>query len=191
MLFKNTPSLTSYFADLIETIASFSYILKPTKRIDEDSFELVLTKYPDPVTQSTLFRKNSSLIMKGFIKKWVKHCIEQAHNLSNTQNVDTLIFPVIQMNPLYIRQDELATLAILDAISMQGNKNHSEDKLWRVFFTSGYFNFTRSYKEKILHATAKFQLLAASPEVFEVIKEFVDIFRIQIQIYLNKIISYL
>ncbi|RIA94046.1 hypothetical protein C1645_690178 [Glomus cerebriforme] len=160
MLFENTPSLTNYFADLVETVASFSYKLKPT----EDSFNLVLTKQPDPATQSTLFRKNSSLIMKDFIKRWIKHCIEQSHNLS-LQKYDTIIFPVIQMNPLYIRQDELATLTVLDAISMQGNRsNINENNFWRVFFTSGYFNFTQSYKEKILNAQAKFRLLAASPE---------------------------
>jgi CDP-diacylglycerol--glycerol-3-phosphate 3-phosphatidyltransferase len=165
MLFENTPSLTNYFADLVETVASFSYRLSPTKLVDEDSFKLVLTKQPDPVTQSALFRKSSSLIMNNFIKKWIIHCNEQAHNLSS-QKYDTIIFPVIQMNPLYIRQDEHATFVVLDAISMQGNKsNVSDNKLWRVSFTSGYFNFTQSYKEKILNARAKFQLLAASPEV--------------------------
>jgi len=163
ILFENTPSLTNYFADLVETIASFSYTLKP---IDEDSFKLALTKQPDPVTQSNLFRKSSSLIMKSFIDKWMRHCNERINNLSNAiplQKFDTVIFPVIQMGPLCIRQDEFATFTVLDAISRQGN---NEDMFWRVFFTSGYFNFTQKYKEKILNAMTKFQLLAASPEVF-------------------------
>ncbi|CAG8534918.1 9627_t:CDS:2 [Funneliformis mosseae] len=165
MLFERTLSLTSYFADLVETIASFSYTLKPTKLIDEDSYKLVLTNQPDPVTQSTLFRKSSSLIMKNFIKKWMRRCIEQINNTNSLQKFDTVIFPVIQMCPLSIRQDELATLTVLDAISRQGIKNNvSEDMFWKVFFTSGYFNFTQKYKEKILNAMAKFQLLSASPE---------------------------
>ncbi|CAB4480179.1 phospholipase D/nuclease [Rhizophagus irregularis] len=164
MLFENTPSLANYFADLVETVASFSYRLSPTKLVDEDSFKLVLKNYPDPVTQSTLFRENSSLIMNNFIKRWIIHSIEQDHNLS-LQKYDTIVFPIIQMNPLYIRQDELATFIVLDAISMHGNKiNVNENKFCRVFFTSGYFNFTQSYKERVLNARAKFQLLAASPE---------------------------
>src|SRR5687768_15095712 len=123
MLFERTLSLTNYFADLVETIASFSYTLKPTKLIDEDSYKLVLTNQPDPVTQSTLFRKSSSLIMKNFIKKWMRRCIEQINNTNSLQKFDTVIFPVIQMCPLSIRQDELATLTVLDAISRQGIKN--------------------------------------------------------------------
>ncbi|RIB15407.1 hypothetical protein C2G38_2018086 [Gigaspora rosea] len=158
MLFTNVPNLTNYFDDLIKTIATFSYILKP----DENSFKLVLPNILDPSSQSKWFKKHASLIMKCFIEKWMKKGDIRAHQL---EQFDTIAFPVIQMAPLDIRQDETATLYILDTIAKCSSIcYHNKNMYWQVFFTSGYFNFTQKYKERILNSTAKFRLLAASPE---------------------------
>ncbi|CAG8824506.1 18069_t:CDS:2, partial [Racocetra persica] len=157
MLFTNVTNLNNYFEDLIKTIATFSFTLKP----DKNSFKLVLSDIPDPSSQSRLFKKQASLVMKCFIEKWMK---KQDIQLNQLEQFDTIIFPVIQMAPFSIRQDENATLYILDTITKYNNYYHNEDEYWQVFFTSGYFNFTQKYKERILNSSAKFRLLAASPE---------------------------
>ncbi|CAG8530674.1 11386_t:CDS:2, partial [Diversispora eburnea] len=190
LLFKNASNITNYFADLLQTVSTFSYKLTTnstnsttTQDDKKKSYELILSQSPDPITQSDLFRKHATSLMKEFIKKWMIECeliarhqidqidqmnqINQMDDQKQQNNFDTIIFPVIQMGPLSIRQDETATLYILDAITKYGEKHNNdndETKYCNVFFTSGYFNFTKKFKEKILNTAAKFRILAASPE---------------------------
>ncbi|RHZ75621.1 hypothetical protein Glove_212g113 [Diversispora epigaea] len=183
LLFKNASNITNYFADLLQTVSAFSYKLtkNPTNSITEDDkkepYELILSQSPDPITQSNLFKEHATLLMKQFIKKWMIECeliarnqmdqTDQIKDQKQQNDFDTIIFPVIQMGPLSIRQDEAATLYILDAITKyeeKHNNDNDEIKYCNVSFTSGYFNFTERFKEKILNTAAKFRILAASPE---------------------------
>ncbi|CAG8453792.1 13740_t:CDS:2, partial [Acaulospora colombiana] len=134
-------------------------------------YELVLPQFPDPVTESHLFRKCAASAMKEFIGKWTNNhefqVIQRQKNSEERKNeqnnsLDTIIFPVVQMGPFAIRQDESATLYVLDAITKYGNQRDNDGE--QVFFASGYFNFTQKFKDKILNAATKLSVLAASPE---------------------------
>ncbi|CAG8740510.1 4205_t:CDS:2, partial [Acaulospora morrowiae] len=177
MLFKNAPGITNYFADLLRTVSTFSYTLKPAEEFakHDKPYELVLSQFPDPITESHLFRKFASSTVKEFVSKWTNDCelqarhqiIQQQKNSgvqTNEQNVnlDTVILPIIQMGPFSIRQDESTTLSILETIAKEND--NEEGQYGRVFFASGYFNFTQKFKDKILNTKAKFNVLAASPE---------------------------
>ncbi|KAG9285897.1 hypothetical protein G9A89_013322 [Geosiphon pyriformis] len=160
MLINNTPSLSKYFADLIETIGFLSYNLPlvPTNaKRPSDKFQI-----PDPVIHSRLFKEHGYFIMKKFLRKW--HTITKTTKKSINDEYDTVIFPVIQMPPLSIRQDEKALISILDTISRYGQQKSKEDELFTIILSSGYLNFSQKYKDKFLEIKAKLHLLCASPE---------------------------
>lgn len=190
MAFDNAPALSNYYADLIRTVSSFSYQLLPNVRESQHAlpYTLVTTsETPDPVLSSTLFKKEASKRMDDFIKKWMLSTNPKddgspswhpQHKLSSTnpqldklsfegksKQYDTLVVPVVQMGPLGVRQDEAATVRILDIANNHGRKVDVEERFWTIFLTSGYFNFTKMYKSRVLRTAARFRLLTASPEV--------------------------
>ena len=70
--------------------------------------------------------------------------------------IDTWIFPLIQMGPFGIYDDEHVTKTLLC-------KAEESD---RIFLASGYFNLTEEYIKEILHESrAQFHILTASPLV--------------------------
>lgn len=183
-LFKDVPNITNYFVDLLQTISSFSYKLTTDFTTQGDRkklYKLILTQSPDPITQSNLFKVHATLLIRKFITKWMTKCesiamrqMDQTDQTNKSNqieqpNFDTIIFPVIQMGPLSIRQDEIATSYILDTVTEHGKIYNDETQYCEVFFTSGYFNFTEKFKEKILNTAARFTVLAASPEVISFI----------------------
>ncbi|CAG8575754.1 5097_t:CDS:2 [Ambispora gerdemannii] len=160
MIVKSVPAITDYFAELLQTIGKFSYTL--SLNTIQNKFNINCFDVPDPITNSKVFKKRSSYMMKEFINKWID--FTRKHQNEIDTEFDTIIFPVTQMAPLNIRQDERATLCVLDSIEKNGRQKMNENDLWTVIFSSGYFNFSKRYKEKILDTNAKFRLLAAAPE---------------------------
>ncbi|RUS19944.1 hypothetical protein BC937DRAFT_86683 [Endogone sp. FLAS-F59071] len=184
--FDNAPALSDYYVDLIRTVSSFSYQLLPNVRESQHAlpYTLAITnETPDPVHSSTLFKAEASKRMDDFIKKWMlstnpnDNGHPQHNRLSSTnpqlnelsfdsksKQYDTLVVPVVQMGPLGVRQDEAATVRILDIADNHGKKADAEERFWTIFLTSGYFNFTNMYKSRVLKTAARFRLLTASPE---------------------------
>ena len=75
---------------------------------------------------------------------------------SNSQAIDTWIYPLVQMGPFGVLNDEQATLRLLRRAARQDE----------ILLTSGYFNLTDHYMQVILQESlAKYRLLMASPEV--------------------------
>ncbi|XP_070581080.1 CDP-diacylglycerol--glycerol-3-phosphate 3-phosphatidyltransferase, mitochondrial-like [Ptychodera flava] len=73
---------------------------------------------------------------------------------SDDRESDTLILPLIQMGPLGIRNDELATRTLLET---------AEDGT-EIHLASGYFNLTESYLDIVLNKSkAHFNMLTANP----------------------------
>ena len=70
-------------------------------------------------------------------------------------DMDTLIYPTVQMGQLGVRQDSEVTSKVL-ASGEAGGTFH---------FGSGYFNLTEEYCHQMMHSTkADFQVLMAHPE---------------------------
>lgn len=68
---------------------------------------------------------------------------------------DTVIFPLLQMGPLGIMQDEMVTSKIFES-SPHGSKS---------FLATGYFNLTENYLNRIINSKGKYEVLCAHPEV--------------------------
>ncbi|KAG0226542.1 CDP-diacylglycerol--glycerol-3-phosphate 3-phosphatidyltransferase [Actinomortierella wolfii] len=147
--------VTSYFTGLVSTVTSFSYQLKPS---DSKQYALELEPHqPDPVKECKKFKRHAQQLVRSFIKKWSAH---RTPLLDSTH--DTALFPLIQMGPLGIRQDERVTLSMLDRAL---HKGRTDQGLARMFITSGYFNFEEQYSQTIVTAsTSNVTLIAASPE---------------------------
>lgn len=166
--FGDTKDLSNYYCDLLETVGSFSYKLRPPVKTDGPAapYSLLLENTADPVNKTLEFKTQAFKRMQNFLKKYSN---KEAKATPSDSEHDTVVYPVIQMAPLGIRQDENTTLRILDIIHEHGKSVEDKD-YWNVHLTSGYFNFTNRYKEYILRTAAKFEFLTASPKVCKRVK---------------------
>jgi CDP-diacylglycerol--glycerol-3-phosphate 3-phosphatidyltransferase len=153
-MFKN-KDISEYYSDLVRAVSDVSYELHNMG----DTFQLrVGSGVPDPVEQSKAFKKHATKSIRAFMRKWAS--VQQT---PRDATYDTTLYPLLQMGPLGIRQDERVTLSVLDHVL------HTEEKdgMAKVFITSGYFNFENRYSQSIIHTkAADVGLIAASPEVF-------------------------
>jgi CDP-diacylglycerol--glycerol-3-phosphate 3-phosphatidyltransferase len=112
---------------------------------------------PDPVKDSKKFKQHAAKTICSFLKKW-----SNVQQLPKDSSYDTTLYPLVQMGPFGLRQDERVTLAMLEHI-LHAKEQEGAAKL---FITSGYFNFEKRYSETIINSTAAdVCLIAASPEV--------------------------
>ena len=75
---------------------------------------------------------------------------------ASSSDIDTWLFPLIQMGPFGICDDEHVTKTLLR------EANESD----RIYLASGYFNLTEEYMEEILNESrAQFKILTAAPQV--------------------------
>ncbi|KAG0370244.1 CDP-diacylglycerol--glycerol-3-phosphate 3-phosphatidyltransferase [Gamsiella multidivaricata] len=145
--------ITEYYCDLVSTVSSFSY----TMQEKDNHFTLgIANGVPDPVQESRQFKRHATNTMRTFLKKWTK--VQQS---PDDPSYDTTLYPLVQMGPFGLRQDERVTLLMLERI-LHANKQEEPTKL---FITSGYFNFEKKYSQTIVQSkAADVCLIAASPE---------------------------
>ncbi|KAF9427055.1 CDP-diacylglycerol--glycerol-3-phosphate 3-phosphatidyltransferase [Podila epigama] len=150
--FRN-KDITEYYMDLVSVISSLSYSLQQgdaTYKLSMDS------GVPDPVNESKEFKVHAKKTVKAFLSKWSK---VQQTPVSKT--FDTTLYPLVQMGPFDVRQDERVTLSVLDHVLHDNDQKENA----KMFITSGYFNFEKRYTETIVNSrSANVCLIAASPE---------------------------
>lgn len=152
IVFRN-KDITEYYCDLVSTVSSVSYSLQ-----DKDgSFVLDMANgVPDPVMHSRQFKQHATKAVRSFLKKW-----SGVQQLPKDATYDTTLYPLVQMGPFGLRQDERVTLAMLEHILHA----KEQDGAAKLFITSGYFNIEKRYSETIINSTAAdVCLIAASPE---------------------------
>ncbi|KAF9581868.1 CDP-diacylglycerol--glycerol-3-phosphate 3-phosphatidyltransferase [Lunasporangiospora selenospora] len=139
----NNKDITDYYRDLVSTVSGFSYTLQDKG----DAFDLsVGSGVPDPVHQSNQFKVHAAKAMRGFLEKW-----SSTQQSPKDATHDTTLYPLIQMGPFGLRQDEQVTLSVLERV-LHSPQQRSPAKL---FITSGYFNFEKRYSQTIVNtATA-------------------------------------
>uniref|UniRef100_A0A8C8S5M5 CDP-diacylglycerol--glycerol-3-phosphate 3-phosphatidyltransferase n=1 Tax=Pelusios castaneus TaxID=367368 RepID=A0A8C8S5M5_9SAUR len=83
--------------------------------------------------------------------------LQQDPNAGGEQNqeLDTWIYPLIQMKPFGIQIDERVTEMLMT----------EAERGARIYLTTGYFNLTQAYMDLVLGTRAEYQILLASPEV--------------------------
>jgi len=99
----------------------------------------------DPATAPTENSSDSS-----------KEATKEGISTNDHDEIDTWIYPLVQMAPLGVHVDSMATEALLESAPSKS----------QVFLASGYFNLTQNYMDVILEKSkADFQILMASPKV--------------------------
>lgn len=94
-----------------------------------------------------------SALEKHRTKNYIK---SHSRETNDIVKIDTWLFPLIQMGPFGICDDEHVTKKLL----CQAEEND------KIFLASGYFNLTEEYMANILNESkAQYKILTASPQV--------------------------
>ncbi|KAG0051146.1 CDP-diacylglycerol--glycerol-3-phosphate 3-phosphatidyltransferase [Gryganskiella cystojenkinii] len=151
IMFHN-KDVSQYFSDLVAAVSSLSYSLQDTNNVFNLSMEAGV---PDPVEESKKFKDHATKTMRAFLRKWAH--VQQS---PKDDSYDTTLYPLIQMGPFGLRQDERVTLSVLDQVLHADQEGSA-----KTFITSGYFNFEKRYSQTIINSkAADVCLIAASPE---------------------------
>ncbi|XP_015912988.2 CDP-diacylglycerol--glycerol-3-phosphate 3-phosphatidyltransferase, mitochondrial isoform X2 [Parasteatoda tepidariorum] len=153
VVFNDCKELCDYFDDLVSTISSMSFLLKPDNSVilhsdwnihpSEGSFKEFVTKANKYLQKFICPVKNRSIHLNN--------CMEHGSKKS-----DTLVYPLLQMHTFNIRQDE----QVVEKFLRLAEPNSC------IKLASGYFNLTNHYMSIILKSSkALYSLLVASPKV--------------------------
>ncbi|XP_052070712.1 CDP-diacylglycerol--glycerol-3-phosphate 3-phosphatidyltransferase, mitochondrial-like [Mytilus californianus] len=183
VLFNNCSELSNFFTDLVKTVGSFSFQLKEDnsvelhsqcnihpfegsdyefkmeakkrilnllkKRTDNESVQI-----PEILNQDSL--GNSKSFDQSNVTINIDDHVTESDSNSDQNKIDTWIYPLIQMGPFGIVDDEVAMKSIF----------RTAEKGEEIFLASGYFNLTDHYLQVILQQSqSKYDILMASPEV--------------------------
>ncbi|XP_064644012.1 CDP-diacylglycerol--glycerol-3-phosphate 3-phosphatidyltransferase, mitochondrial-like isoform X2 [Lineus longissimus] len=172
ILIRDCPELANFFHGIVDCISSISFQVDQDNKLhlheDMDhpfegpdggaSFratarQRIMDIFPD----SCLSFNVDNLTKRDMINDLVSQADDMpVENCCDESEKDTLIYPLIQMGPLGIRCDEIATKVFL----------RTAKKGSRVCLASGYFNLTDDYKDMIVKSSlADYDVLFASPEV--------------------------
>ena len=100
--------------------------------------------------------KKIKAIAKSRVESVMQQYAGKQENTQSTDNVDTWVYPLIQMGPFGIDMDQTVTQNFLQ---------HCESGS-RVSMASAYFNLIPNYVDLILRSPAKFDIYTASPTVY-------------------------
>ncbi|KAM8890558.1 CDP-diacylglycerol--glycerol-3-phosphate 3-phosphatidyltransferase, mitochondrial isoform 1-T2 [Synchiropus picturatus] len=153
VLLENCREVADFFSNLVEAVGDASLQLQP-----DDSVSMV-----EGMVHPYKGRRQD---FASAARKRIMEVVDAAHlrqqlvSLSEDEglsesDVDTWVFPLVQMKPLGIQVDEQVTKRLLTEAQPDST----------VFLTSGYFNLTRAYMRLVLGAGANYRILTASPEV--------------------------
>ncbi|CAB4021107.1 CDP-diacylglycerol--glycerol-3-phosphate 3-phosphatidyltransferase, mitochondrial [Paramuricea clavata] len=145
---KNSQNVADYFDDLVHTVSNFSLELRDnnTTTMNKNNFPAHPYKNWD---RGNIFKQTANSVVKDFFQKWT----QKSRSNFNTPKGDTIIFPLLQMGPLGITQDEEVTSRIFED-APEGSISH---------LATGYFNLTPSYLDCILKAKGRYNVLCAHP----------------------------
>ncbi|XP_005989149.1 CDP-diacylglycerol--glycerol-3-phosphate 3-phosphatidyltransferase, mitochondrial isoform X2 [Latimeria chalumnae] len=164
ILLRQCPEIADFFTELVEVVGDISLQLcqddtvvmkegmvhpyqgkrsKFCKAANEKIMEVVRSAR---TRQNICHTMETSSHGEGF---------EEDVGSQSDGDIDTWIYPLIQMKPFGVRLDETVTKKLLT----------EEEGASRIYLTSGYFNLTKAYMKLVLGAKAQYQILLASPEV--------------------------
>ncbi|KAK7475409.1 hypothetical protein BaRGS_00033359 [Batillaria attramentaria] len=163
MLFNDCKHLADFFHDLTKTVASFSFQLQKDNSLQlHKSWDIHPFRGDMHQFKWTAKDKINALLDRQIQmqeRKWrpSKSNTQVTEDPSNTAaDCDTWVYPLVQMGPMGVINDEHVTLQLL-------RRPAKDDE---ILLASGYFNLTDHYMEVILQESlAKYKLLMASPEV--------------------------
>lgn len=149
--------MSSYFHDLLTFIFSISYTISsssPTLTFNSPS------KGVEPTVDPTRFREEAAGGVRRVLRNWMDKTATTRRDVVTPRpggSNPSVLFPVVQMGRLGLRQDETVTKAVLERVG-------SEVGL-ELDMTSGYLNFTDEYIELLAKRAGVRRILTAAPEV--------------------------
>ncbi|XP_060583180.1 CDP-diacylglycerol--glycerol-3-phosphate 3-phosphatidyltransferase, mitochondrial-like [Ruditapes philippinarum] len=149
--FRTCPEMSNYLCDLVCAVSRFSFHLQCNNT----------TVYPegaphpyDGSEDVQVFKDYAEDTISKLNSFWKESRASTQLN-SNDSDVDTWLYPLIQMGPFKIKDDEVVTERLF-------TKSETPD---RILLASGYFNLTSNYVDYVINkSNAVFRILTASPE---------------------------
>ncbi|CUM63264.1 uncharacterized protein PRCAT00000835001 [Priceomyces carsonii] len=154
-----SKALTDYYFDIQSAISSLSYqVLTSTKQ--EQGFRLswpTSNKSCEPHINVQRFISDSSFLLEPLLKQ---HRLTSFDEFKDTDEFDTIVYPVSQFTPLLHPQNDTSTEkpAVLRVLSYLDSP---KIKWW---FTAGYFNMLAEIQERLINGAAKGVVITASAQ---------------------------
>lgn len=185
-LFRNASSLTTYLSSLVDLYTQFSYRLLPTNTpaalppllLGSSSPSKAPSSTPSPAPFSLVWPSSSpsspktfhaaaNKALTTFQSHWVQKTFPPPSLPSSTSSseLDTVIWPVIQVGYLDVREEEQAMSDIWEEVDLLAKEGGSDAGMPLVDMTSGYFALSEGYKTAVLESKADVRIVAASPKV--------------------------
>ncbi|XP_053393399.1 CDP-diacylglycerol--glycerol-3-phosphate 3-phosphatidyltransferase, mitochondrial-like isoform X2 [Mercenaria mercenaria] len=149
--FRSCPEMSNYLCDLVCAVSRFSFHLQC------NNTTIYPEEAPHPYDGSEgilVFKDYAGGTMSKLNKVW-RESRASTQITSNDSSVDTWLYPLIQMGPFKIKDDEIVTERLFT----------SSEICDRILLASGYFNLTSRYVDFVINrSSAVFDILTASPE---------------------------
>lgn len=151
--------LTNYYYDIHDAIASISYQVLPSTQLKQ-GFRLswpTSNKSCEPHMNLQRFISDTSFLLDPLLKQ---HKLSSFEEFTDTNDFDTIVYPVSQFTPLFPLQNDNSTekpallrlLSFLDSPSI------------RWWFTAGYFNMLPQIQDRLINGKALGSVITASPK---------------------------
>ncbi|XP_074648127.1 CDP-diacylglycerol--glycerol-3-phosphate 3-phosphatidyltransferase, mitochondrial-like [Tubulanus polymorphus] len=175
VLIKDCPQLADFFHGLVDTVSSMSFRVLPDnsevmfdptmphpyteadggENFKSEAQKRILDYVASKIPQKSIdFREQ--LTIKSVSELAAAEQTVDDDDSGETSGIDTWVYPLIQMGPLGIKDDEIVTRVLMSSASAES----------RLYLASGYFNLTSDYMNVILNnSKAKYDIIMASPQV--------------------------
>lgn len=151
--------LTEYYYQIHSAVSSLSYqLLTTAKPKGFQNFRLswpTSNKSCEPDLNLHRFISDLSHLLEPLLKQ---HSLGSFEQYSDTDDFDTIIYPVSQFSPLFKKEHDVSTEkpAVLRILS------YLDSPKIRWWFTAGYFNMLPQIQERLLNGHAEGTLITAS-----------------------------
>jgi CDP-diacylglycerol--glycerol-3-phosphate 3-phosphatidyltransferase len=180
MEFTNHSPLADYFASLLDTVGSYSFLASATDTTSTNP-ALNITwptsnPAPSPLARGTSMKEYKSQAHEAFTSLTRHWNSKSVHALCSSlppptpsstpasQVYDTSVRPVLQIGPFSITQE---TDLVVPTIFRTGNSLATAPggAETTIDWTSGYFSVQEAYRERVLDSRSAVRIVAAAPEV--------------------------
>lgn len=144
MKFLDCPELADYCVKVVKTVCDHSFTVTNTGH----------ACLPKAVNFDYLNSSSGKQYFISSLRNAMKEVILHQPTPEN-HGCDTIVYPLIQMGQYGIRQEEQV---MVEMLKEAGDGDH-------IHLASGYFNLPQIYMDTMVNSSARYSVLAASPEV--------------------------
>lgn len=154
-----SEKLTDYYFKIHEAISLLSYqLLTSTK--SKSGFRLswpTSNKSCEPDINLQRFISDSSFLLEPLVKQ---HELSSFELFDDTNEFDTIVYPVSQFTPLMLPENDLST----EKPSILRLLSYLDSPKIKWWFTAGYFNMLPQIQEKLVNGHAEGTVITASAQ---------------------------